>query len=116
MVLLNVYLLNLFSFGCDLWKIIIRSKNHVCCAIKVVFVVLLAPFQFSTSCAPASAPFLLSQVPLSKVNQNWSSIVEMTLTKQWNPVNTATKGPPKIGRISGVAVLTRKGQILEFNW
>ena len=42
-----------------------------------------------------------------------------------NPVNTATNGPPKIGRINGMAVLTggringmailtRKGQILEF--
>ena len=33
---------------------------------------------------------------------------------QWNPVNRATNGPPKIGRINGVAILTRKSQILEF--
>ena len=38
----------------------------------------------------------------------------MLITLQWNPVNTATNGPPKIGRINGVAVLTRKGHILEF--
>ena len=26
---------------------------------------------------------------------------------QWNPVNTVTNGPKKIGHINGVAVLTR---------
>ena len=36
------------------------------------------------------------------------------LLLQWNPVNTATNGPPKIGHINGVAVLTMKIQILEF--
>ena len=30
---------------------------------------------------------------------------------QWSPINTATNGPPKIGRINGVAVLTTKGQL-----
>ena len=33
---------------------------------------------------------------------------------QWNPVNTATNGTPKVDRSNAVVVITRMGQMLEF--
>ena len=40
--------------------------------------------------------------------QHGLSEMFFTLFKKWNPVNTAIIGPKKIGRINGVAVLTRR--------
>ena len=39
--------------------------------------------------------------------QHGLSEMFFTLFKKWNPVNTAIIGPKMIGRINGVAVLTR---------